>query len=711
MARIKLAHFQLEKLIKPQSIAVVGASERSDAIGTRVIRNLRSFGYGGRIYPVNPRYSEVEGLQCVPSLSALPERVDAAFLAVPAAQGADLVNEAAAAGIGAVFMNANGFADGGDEGTVFQSRIESTAKANGIAICGPNNLGLINVHDKIAAWTPRYMMEPKPGPLALISQSGSVAIVLADDERNIGFSYIITAGNEAVVSVADYLRHCVQDDRVGVILLYLETIRKVDAFAAAAREALERGKPIVALKLGRSESGRALVQAHTGSLAGEDRLYDEFFRALGIIRVRDLDEMIETALLLSSKPKRIKANGLVTVTLSGGEAALIADTANDLGVDLMPLSAETIKRLRPAFPPHATIRNPVDSWGLGFNAERFAMIVAALAADPEIGTIAFSVDAPGAGGADVPYACTMAEVCVSAAAKADQRLIFFNNSSGTGPNGEVRSILQGAGIPYLSGMRTALAAIGYAQRETPRPPVAEVNTRPAQWIERVASGSDTTRFRMLAEAGLPMAECAPVASSAEAVSIGQRLGYPLVLKGSAPYLAHKSDLGLVRIGLKTPAEVEAAYNDIAAALARRGGDQAPAEIYLLRMAQPGIELILGIRNEPGFGSFIVVGVGGIFVEVINKAALRLGPVTAGEARNMLLETPAGKLLGGVRGHSPYDIAAAADAIVALSRLGAATLGALASIEINPLIVHERGATGVDVLIESADNPQAISGTP
>ena len=694
-----MADFQLEKLIKPQSIAVVGASERPDAIGTRVIRNLRSFGYGGRIYPVNPRYAEVEGLKCVPSLSALPERVDAAFLTVPAAQGPDLVNEAAAAGIRAVFMNANGFADGGDEGTALQSRIESTAEANGIAICGPNNLGLINVHDRIAAWTPRYMMEPKQGPLALISQSGSVAIVLADDERNIGFSYIITAGNEAVVSVADYLRHCVQDDRVGVILLYLETIRKVDAFAAAARGALERGKPIVALKLGRSESGRALVQAHTGSLAGEDRLYDEFFRKLGIIRVRDLDEMIETALLLSSNPKPIKARGIVTVTLSGGEAALIADTASELGVDLMPLSAETVKRLRPAFPPHATIRNPVDSWGLGFNAERFAMIVAALTADQEIGTIAFSVDAPGAGGADVPYACTMAEVCVSAAASADQRLVFFNNSSGTGPNGEVRSILQEANVPYLSGMRTALAAIGYAQREAPRPAVVEEQARPAQWIERVATGSDTTRFRMLAEAGLPMAECASVASSADAVRIGQRLGYPLVLKGSAPHLAHKSDLGLVRIGLKTPAEVEAAYRDIAAALARLGGDRAAAVIYLQKMAQPGIELILGIRNEPGFGSFIVVGVGGLFVELINKAALRLGPVDVVEARNMLLETPAGKLLGGVRGHAPYDIAAAADAIVALSRLGAATLGKLASIEINPLIVHESGATGVDVLIE------------
>ncbi|HET7849007.1 MAG TPA: acetate--CoA ligase family protein [Pseudolabrys sp.] len=689
----------LDKLMNPRSIAVVGASaERQDAIGTRVIRNLRSMGYRGRIYPVNPRYETVSELRCFRSLSELPERVDAAFLAVPAAQGPDLVEEAAKKGIAAIFMNANGYADGGEAGLALQRRVEAVAKAHGIAICGPNNLGLINVNDGAAIWTPKYMMDVKPGPLAVISQSGSVAIALADDERKIGFSYLITAGNEAVVTVAEYLRYCAQDDRVGVILVYLETIRRVEAFAEAAREAQRRGKPVIVLKLGASEGGRALVQAHTGSLAGEDRLYDALFRKLDIVRVHDIDEMLETAIMLSAYPKRRDGN-LVAVTLSGGEAALIADTASSLGVTLQKLSPATLDRLRPAFPPYSKIGNPVDAWGLGFNAERFGMIVDALLADPEIGTIAFSVDAPGAGGADVPYACTMAEIAVGAAERSDKHFVFFNNTSGTGPNPEVRVILDRARIPYLSGMRTALTAIGYALRERSRSHIVDV--RPVAGRDLAAASTDVARFKLLAEAGLPMAECVPVTSAADAARAAVRFGAPVVLKGSAPRLPHKSDLGLVHVGLRSAAEVEVAYAGVSKTLEIHVPNAAEREIYVQPMSKPGVELILGVRNEPGFGSFVVVGVGGLFVELIKQASIRVGPVDEKEALAMLHETPAAKLLGGFRGNGPYDIDAVTRAIAALSRFGAATLGQLASVEINPLIVHESGAVGVDVLIEPA----------
>ncbi len=586
-----------ENLMNPRSIAIVGASERLDAIGTRVIRNLQHMQYSGRIYPINPRYSEVAGLACFPSLSALPERVDAAFLAVPAAQGPDLLEEAGTAGIRAVFINANGYADGDAAGLALQVRIEKTAKSHGIAVCGPNNLGLINVHDSAAIWTPRYMMEPKKGPLALISQSGSIAIVLADDPRKIGFSYLISTGNEAVVTVADYLRHCASDDRVGVILLYLETVRNPDAFAAAAKEALASGKPIVALKAGRSDNGRALVQAHTGSLAGQDRLYDAFFRKLGILRVRDLDEMIETALLLSAAPKPPMTPGVAAVTLSGGEAALVADTAGDIGTSFLPLSDATIERLRPAFPPYATIRNPIDAWGLGFNAERFKMVIDAVIADAEIGTIAVSVDAPRDGGADVPYARVMADVCVSAAAHTQKRFVFFNNTSGSGPNDEVRAILDRAAIPYLSGMRTALAAIGHSLRESPRQVVADTIIESADWGERALRSDDVVRFEMFRRAGLPMAECIAVASAAHAVLVSQRLGYPVVLKGSAAQLAHKSELGLVRVGLHTAADVEAAYGGIEAVLALEVAEQASRQIYIQTMAKKGVELILEMSHS------------------------------------------------------------------------------------------------------------------
>ncbi|MGH6683075.1 MAG: acetate--CoA ligase family protein, partial [Pseudolabrys sp.] len=604
--------------------------------------------------------------------------------------------DAAKAGIRAVFMNANGYADGDAGGVALQRRVEDIAKAHGIALCGPNNLGLINVHDHAAMWTTRYIVPVKSGPIALISQSGSIAIVLADDERKIGFSYLITAGNEAVLTVAEYMHHCAQDDRVGVILVYLETIRRVAAFSEAAREAQRRGKPIIVLKLGTSEGGRAMVQAHTGSLAGDDRLYDALFAKLGIVRVRDLDEMLETAILLSGYPKP-RGGDLVALTLSGGEAALIADTAAATGVNFAGLSAATVEKLRPAFPPYSKIGNPIDVWGLGFTAERFAMIVDTVIADPAIGTIAVSVDAPGAGGADVPYACTMAEVCVSAAARSDKRFVFFNNTTGTGPNDEVRAILDRARIPYLSGVRTALTAIGSSLRD--RNTVATPVAQPIAQDRLDAATTDVASFELLAGAGLPMAGCIAVRSASDAALAAEKLTFPVVLKGSAPGLAHKSDLGLVHAGLRDQAAVTAAYEKVVAILDKQVAAPDKREIYVQAMAKPGVELILGIRNEPGFGSFVIAGVGGVFVELIKQASIRLGPVDENEALIMLQETPAAKLLAGFRGKGPYDVSAAAHAIAALSRFGAATIGKFASIEINPIIVNENGAVGVDVLIE------------
>ena len=687
----------LERLLKPGSVAVVGASERPEAIGTRVIRNLRLMSFQGPIYPVNPRYDELAGLLCYPSLSALPQRVDAAFLAVPATAGPALLREAGACGIKAVFINANGYADGDESGVALQAEIEAIAREYGIAVAGPNNLGLVNVHDNCAMWTPRYMTPIRPGPLAVISQSGSIALILSEDERKLGFSYLITAGNEAVTTVADYLHAISQDDRVGVILLFLEAIRAPELFAQAAAEAQRRGKRIVALKLGSSEIGRALVQAHTGSLAGEDRLYDAFFRDLGIIRVRDLDEMLETAVLLAASPEPPPKPHFVAVTLSGGEAALLADLGADLGIAYSPLAPETLAMLRPAYPPYSSIGNPLDAWGLGFNADRFRIVLAALLNDPAIGMIAFSVDAPGQGGGDVPYACVMAQAC--AEARTEKRLVFFNNISGTGANAEVRAILDDARIAYLSGMRPAMAAIGNLLRLV-APPAPRPDT-PSDAVPLPAE--ETARFACLRDAGVPMIAAETAASAGDAVRVAERLGYPVVLKGIAPHLPHKSDLGLVRLGVTTARDVAAAYEALHAILAQNALAGEAGKVVVQAMAGEGIELILGIRNQPGFGSFILVGLGGVLVEVSRQVSVRLGPVSEATARAMLEETAAGTLLAGVRGKGPYDISAAVAAIAAFSRFGAAQANALAALEINPLIVTPAGAVGVDLLCESHEN--------
>jgi acyl-CoA synthetase (NDP forming) len=684
----------LDRLLSPRSIAVVGASERPEAIGTRVIRNLRLMGFPGAIYPVNPRYATLGDLTCYPSLAALPETVDAAFFGIPAAGGPEMLAQAADAGVRAVFINANGYADGDATGQALQRELTRIARQHNIAVAGPNNLGLVNVLDRKAMWTVRYFSPIAPGPIAVISQSGSIALILSEDERKLGFAYLVTTGNEAVVTVADYLQHVASDDRVGVILLFLETVRDPALFARAARTALASGKRIIALKLGRSETGRALVQAHTGSLAGEDRLYDAYFRALGILAVRDLDEMMETAVLLAASRAPPPTRHFVPLTLSGGEAALMADIGADLGIDYATLALETLARLRPAFPPYSSIGNPLDAWGLGFNPDRFGIVLQALLDDPQIGTIGFSIDAPGQGGGDVPYACTMAEACV--AASTDKRLVFFNNLVGTGVNAEVRAILDRGRIPYLCGMRAALAAIAHLiDTTTSAPPPIEV--RP----EAALPEEETARFAALRAAGVPMVAAALVRSAAEAIAAAERIGFPVAMKGIAAHLPHKSDLGLVRLRLLDVAGVTAAYHELHTILRAHATDGATGTVEVQAMAPDGVELIVGINNLPGSGSFVLVGPGGVLVEISKQASVRLGPVDVATARAMLAETAAVTLLAGVRGRPRCDIDAAAEAIAAFSRVGAAHAARYAALEINPLIVGPRGALGVDLLIEPA----------
>lgn len=684
----------IDRLLKPRSVAIVGVSERPEAIGTRVLDNLRKFGFAGAAYAVNPRYETVSGLKCYPSLSALPETVDAAFLAVPAAAAADLVEEAGTCGIRALFINATGFADGDAAGIALQRRVEVAAARYGIAVCGPNNLGMINVRDRVALWSPRYMKVIEPGPVGVISQSGSVALILSADERDLGFAYLVTAGNEAVLNVSDYLLAMARDDRVSTILLFLETVRDPQKFRAAALEASHYGKRIIALKLGSSSEGRALVQAHTGGIAGEDRLYDAYFESLNILRVHDLDEMLETAVLLSKNPAPLPAGGNVVVTLSGGEAALIADLGNDLGLKFPKLAPATLAALRPAYPQHSSIGNPVDAWGLGFAPDRFRIVLNALVADPDINLIGFSLDAPGRGGVDVPYACIMARECLES--KTHKRLVFFNNTSGSGVNEEVRAVLDRGNIPYLSGMRPALAAIANLNRL--RAAIPQIAPPPAPQ-DAPLPASQPACFDLLDRFGVAMVGAKTVVDAASAIAAAETLGYPVAMKAVAAHLAHKTDLGLVRLGLRDAKQVEAAFGDLWHSLVHLAAPGSPGEIVIQQMADGGVELIVGVRNEPGFGSFVIVGPGGVFVDLLNQASVRLGPIDVSEARAMLIETAAGRLLEGARGKPRCDIEAAAAAIAALSRFGAAHAAHLSTLEINPLIVTPQGARGVDLLLD------------
>ncbi|HEY2597257.1 MAG TPA: acetate--CoA ligase family protein [Candidatus Dormibacteraeota bacterium] len=701
--------FQIEKLINPRSIAIVGASVREDALGTVVLRNLLKLGFDGAIYPVNPKYPEVSGLRCYPTLSDIPEPADAAFIGVPAAAGPDVLDQAARRGIKAAEINAMGYGDGGAEGTALQARIQATAAAHGMAVCGPNNVGLMNVYGRSALWT-IPVDEVRPGPVAILAQSGSAGLVLSQDSKRLGLAYAITSGNEAVVTAADYLEYLVADDRVELILLFLETIRNPKKFGAVASRAARSGKHIVAVKVGRSDIGQAAVEAHSNSIAGSDDVYDAFFREHGIVRVQDFDEMLETAAVFSAYPSPPPTRHVVPITLSGGEGALVADLAATAGVSIRPLQPTTVERLRPNLPPFVTPRNPLDAWGLSWETQRFQAMVEALIADDEIGVIVPAVDAPESGQGDAGIAREIARVLVKLAPTSPKKFLMFNNSAAGGTDPELVALLAEAGIPCLSGMSPALAAIAHwANFQTPAPESRASNDgRSSPWRAPLADPGSLTeveRYGLLRQAGIPMVDCRAVASAAEAVREARALGYPVALKGSAPGVAHKTELGLVRLDLDGPKAVRNAFADVKRKLAAIG--HKGAEITVQPQVAGGLELIVGVRNDPAFGPITIVGLGGVHVELLRQASIRLGQVDRNTAQEMFEETLAGRLLAGVRGQPPFDAEAAAEAVAAASRLGCAMEGVLAAFEINPLIVLEkgRGAVAVDALLEPSTSPR------
>jgi acyl-CoA synthetase (NDP forming) len=698
----------LEKLLRPRSIALVGASAREHSAGLRILRNLQTGRFPGALYPVNPRYQSLQGLRCYPSLASLPECVDAAFIAIPAEEALGVLDEVGRLRIPAALINATGFADAGPEGAARQKRLTAIARRYGIAVSGPNNSGYINLWDQCFLSTYYTMPRPEPGPVALITQSGSVGIALSQDDRRLGLGYIITAGNEAVVGISDYLRFVIRDDRIRVVMMFLEVIRDPPSFAAAVREASARGKPVVLTKIGKSESGRAAVSAHSGALAGEDAICDAFLNRHGVIRAVDLDEMIETAALFSAYPTPAVSTHVVPVTVSGGEAGLIADLASEIGVSVPPLGAATVGRLRPLLSPFFPPRNPLDAFGLGWDAARFAEVLSILLEDPEVGTVAIAADTSSSGLGEVLLMGEAAERCATLPVSSGKRLLFFTNTAAGGVNPQIEATLKRAGMPILCGLRASLGALRHWSRHRPSPTTPAVV--PALDETRLASlpaMPEHERFELLAAAGVSMAPTLPAQSADDAVAAAQSLGYPVVLKGTAPELLHKTERGLVRIGLNDDTAVRDAYQALVAAL-HIHSRSAQASIVVQPMIANGVELLIALRNDPSFGPVIVAGLGGTLVEVLKEASVRLAPVDHNEAREMLAETKAAALLAGVRGRGPFDLDAAIDTIVTLSQLGNPARNCLTALEINPLIVREygKGAVGVDLLVEPLTGQEA-----
>jgi acetyltransferase len=666
----------------------VGASPRTGSAGNNIIQNLLDRQYSGAIYPVNPRYEEICGLMTYKSLADIRKPVDAVFIAVAAEYGLDIMKQAAAIGARAVLLNATGYADAGEAGAAKQAELLAIALEHDIAVCGPNNLGMINVLDGVPLWT-AHLSDVTAGSVAIVSQSGSVALALGDDPAGLGLSHIITAGNEAVCGVADYVDFLADDERVRAILLFLETIRDPAGLATAAGRAQHAGKQLFAVKVGRSEKAKAAVAAHSGALSGEDLVVDAFFRKHGIERCIDLDDMVQRA-ALSLKSPPMPGTAAVYLTLSGGQAAAIADYSSDVDLEVSGLPPYLAQSLTEHFHGHAP-GNPMDVWGLGWDPARFGKILQQLVAAQEVNPIVLTLDIPASGAVDGPMGVDMARAAAEHAG--DKQVIFVGNSAISGIHPEIAGICRENGFPVLLGIAGAMRAIATWSRSVNKKPLAQSSPAAGRLSKDGLQKALREQVRFVATT---------IASNAnEAVVAAEKVGYPVVLKGIAPHALHKTELGLVRVGLGDAEAVRGAYDDLATILKNHATTLGEGTVQLEPMVAGGIEVLIAGRRDPQFGPMVLFGAGGKLVELLADSVLRLGAVTEEEAIEMIGETRIATLLGGYRDGVVFDVDAVRSAIVAVSKLMVEAGPDVNAVEINPLIVlpNGQGAVAVDFVIE------------
>jgi acetate---CoA ligase (ADP-forming) len=697
----------LSPLMRPRSIAIVGASQRMGR-ATRVVKNLKSYGYGGAIYPINPKYDEVLGLRCYPDLASTPAPADTVVVAIPAEQVPGILTAAVDVGVRGAVVLSSGFAEAGAAGRARQGVLERLAAERGLLICGPNCYGVFNLRLASAMFS-ADLAALRPGPVAVVSQSGGFSHAIAEHlmrQRAVGVSYIVSCGNQAGVGVEDYVDFLVEDPDTAVIGVHVEGFRRPDTLRAVAARARAAGKPIVVFKVGRSENARQAMLAHTGSLAGTPEIVEAVLKQSGLVQVTGLNEMLDTLALLSMATGfRRRDVRVVVLSGLGGECGNLSDVAERVGLELPPLSAPTVETLRGVMPDFATPRNPLDGTGAMYeDPTLFPRILDTLLHDETVDVVAFNQRAQVAAPGGWAPARAYVEPLTAALRRGTDRLVLcFSSFAGGDLDQEVVGPLAEVGVPYLEGSESMLLALRHLrayrrglERSTipPSPPAT-----PAPGLAGVLSGDEARR--LLSDFGIPLVATRAARDADDAVKAAEAIGYPVVLKIDSPDIAHKSDVGGVRLGCASAVAVREAFSAMLDQVRRRAPAARIHGVLVQPMVAGGIEMLVGIKTDPVFGPAVVCGVGGIFVEVLRDVAVRVPPLDRAEAQAMLGELRGAALLRGLRGRPPADVDALADTLVRVARLAESYRGTLRALDINPLVVREagRGAVAVDWLVE------------
>ncbi|KVG68483.1 acetate--CoA ligase family protein [Burkholderia pseudomultivorans] len=691
----------LRRLLEPASIAFVGGRAIAGAV-----RRCRDYGFAGDIWLVNPTHADIDGVRCHASIDALPAAPDAVFVAVPARQAIDVVRALAARGAGGAIVYASGFSETGADGARLQRTLVEAA--GDMAVLGPNCYGLINGLNGSALWPVAHCAPRVESGVAVITQSGNLAYNLSMSARSVPFAYLASVGNQASVDIARLVDAFVDDPRIRAIGVHLEGLKDVRAFSEAAARALARGVPIVALKSGTSTLGAQLAMSHTSSLAGSDALYDALFRRLGVIRVKDPVGLVETLKLLAiaGVPERRTLAALAT---SGGDAGLVADLGEARGIAFPPVGNAGRNALGQVLPAYATIANPLDftttPWG---DPDKMRACCDALLADRP-GAAAMILDYPQEATGERPL-CDIAANAFAASARQHGVVgaVISVFPDLTPPDHAAR--MAAAGIAPLQGLADGIDALGAAMTYgDTRRRVLDADALGALPVLRAGNGTrgdggpailhdEWASKRMLAAHGLavPPAECV---APADAPAAAQRLGFPVCVKVVSDRLPHKTEAGAVALKLASPEAVAEAVERMSAQVARYAPDVRVERILVEKMADaPLVELIVGVKREPNFGLALVLGTGGVLVELIRDTATLLLPVRESDVRDALLGLKLGPLLTGYRGRPPADLDAVVANVMAIARFAQAHADSLVELDVNPLLVMERGAVAVDALV-------------
>lgn len=687
----------LSYMLRPKSIVVIGATPDTNKLNGRPLHFLQRDGYEGNLYGVNPKYDDINGIPCFPDVASLPEAPDMAIVAVSQKLATAAVDALGKKGVPVAVLFSSGYSETGPQGVEYEQELLNVAKENGIRICGPNNLGLINAFEHVTATFSQYADEtPIPGPVAFASQSGAfgTGISALARSRGIGLGYFVNTGNQADITLTDALVEIADDERITVLSGYIEGLRDGDGLIELAQKAQDVGKPLIITKVGRKAAGARAAASHTGSLAGEDRIFDGVLRQHGGIRARNEEHMLDLVMALSCCGPA-PGKGLALITQSGGAGVLMADRAEELGLDVPMPSPETQSKLREVIPAFGSASNPIDVTGQ-------------FLAEPKIlsNSIEIALEDPSIDCCIVwlqlmhGYSDLLTKIFKDVKSRVKKPFIVCWLEA---PEKARHELLE-AGICVIGATERAVDAaaglIRYGEIRAMHD--AQTSAKAMLPVKRPATDQSTAvpamkAAALLQEAGIILAPAELAATPERACEIAKKLGYPVAIKIESPDILHKTEAGGVQLGLSDPESVSKAVEEVLANAQSYNPSATIDGVIVQHMAKPATELVLGIRRDPVFGPVVMVGLGGIFIEILEDVSFAAAPISKPQAKQMLDQLQGRAVLEGARGKAPVDQSKLADLICKLSDFALAH-PELMELDLNPVFADGDTFVAVDWLM-------------